>query len=112
MVQTDTSDNWDPPMSNPLELCPFLEHTVSSAMVKFSDIVKHSYPSFDYEEMNKFHVQPIENPTNYTVELNGVHQIFVPNDLRGACFGAAHFPLHHGQIYTARILREKKHYWP
>ena len=104
--------DWDPPVNDPLELCPFLECTVSSATVKFPDIVKHSYTSFDFEEMNKFNVQPIENPTNYTVQVNGEHKIFVPDDLRRACFWAAHFPLHHGLVYTAQVLRGKNLYWP
>ena len=62
--------------------------------------------------MNKFNVQPIENPTNYTVQVNGEHKIFVPDDLRRACFWAAHFPLHHGLVYTAQVLRGKNLYWP
>ena len=57
-----------------------------SATVKFPDIVKHSCTSFDFEETNKFNVQPIENPTNYTVQVNGEHKIFVPDDVRRACF--------------------------
>ena len=76
--------DWDPPVNNPLELCPFLECTVSSATVKFPDIVKHSFTSFEFEEMNKFNVQPIENPTNYTVQVNGEHKMFVPDDLQRA----------------------------
>ena len=95
---------WDPPMNDPLELCPFLEYTV----FELPDIVKHFYASFDFEEMNKFNVQPIENPANNSVEINGVHKIFVPNDLwRAFFFWAAHFALHHGQVDTARVRCEK-----
>ena len=104
--------DWDPPVNDPLELCPFLECTVSSATVKFPDIVKHSDTSFDFEEMNKFNVKPIENPTNYTIQVNGEHNFFVPDDLWRACFWAAYFPLHHGLVNTAQVLCGKNLYWP
>ena len=104
--------DWDPPSEDPLELNPFLDCSVTLAVVQFPEISKHYYSSTDFDEMNKFGLQPIENNSSYSVILNGEQRIYVPVDLRRACFWAAHFPLHHGQVYTAKILREHTLYWP
>jgi len=106
--------DWEPldAYDDPLELYPFLDCSVTSAEVKFPDIQKHFYTSIDFEEQNRLNLQTIENSSYYSILINEDERIYVPTDLRRACFWAAHFPLHHGQVYTAQVLREHKLYWP
>ena len=101
--------NWESPLKAPLELCPF---TVISASIQFPQISKHSYTSSDFEELNKFKLQPTETDFGLSVLVNGEVRTFVPQELGRACFWAAHFPLHHGQAYSAQTLREHNLYWP
>jgi len=54
----------------------------------------------------------MDKTSYYTVIINKTERILVPKELRRACFWAAHFPMHHGQVYTAKVLNDKKLYWP
>ena len=101
--------DWEPPLEDPLELCPF---SVISASIQFPQINKHSYSSSDFDELNKFKLQPTETDFGFSVLVNGETRTFVPQELRRACFWAAHFPLHHGQAYSAQTLWEHNLYWP
>ena len=67
--------DWDPPSEDPLELNPFLDCSVTLAVVQFPKISKHYYSSTDFDEMNKFNLQPIENDSSYSVILNGEQRI-------------------------------------
>jgi hypothetical protein len=68
------------------------------------------YKSEDFQEINDLNPQPTENSSSYSVLINGEARIFVPNEMRWACFWAAHFPLHHGQVYTAQTNRQQNLY--
>ena len=106
--QTD----WEPPLDDPLELNPFLDCSIISAALQFPVIAKHCFTSTDFEEINKFKLNSKETPSGFLVKVNEEEKILVPTELRRACFWAAHFPLHHGHAYTAKILHEKNLYWP
>jgi len=99
-------------MMDPLELNPFLDCSIISAALQFPVIAKHCFTSTDFEKINKFKLNSKETPSGFLVMVNEEEKILVPTELRRACFWAAHFPLHHGHAYTAKILREKHLYWP
>ena len=85
--------DWEPldADDDPLKLYPFLDCSVTSAEVKFPDIQKHFYTSIDFEEQNRLNLHTIENSSNYSILINEDNRIYVPTDLRRACFWAAHF---------------------
>ena len=103
--------DWPISEDDPLELSPFV-CSVSSAQVKFPNFSRNAYTTDDFQEMNLNNLQPIDKTSYYTVIINKTERILVPKELRRACFWAAHFPMHHGQVYTAKVLNDKKLYWP
>ena len=64
--QTD----WEPPLDDPLELNPFLDCSIISAVLQF--------PVIDFEEINKLKLNSKETPSGFLVKVNEEEKILVP----------------------------------